>query len=59
MLGGDDENVLYAREHEYRKRVIDHGFVVNRQQLFGNAQCNRMQAAARATGEYDALVFHG
>lgn len=54
--GGDDEDVPDARKHEYRERVIDHGFVVHRQQLFGGAQCYGVQAGAGTACE--DYAFH-
>src|SRR5690554_1224752 len=44
--GGDDEDIPDARQHEYRERIVDHGFVVNRQELFGGAECYGVQAGA-------------
>jgi hypothetical protein len=35
LRGGDDEDVFDARQHEGGKRVVDHRFVVDRQQLLG------------------------
>lgn len=43
---GDDEDILDARQHEYGERVVDHGFVVHRQELFGGAECYGVQAGA-------------
>lgn len=53
----DDEDVADARHHEDRKRVVDHGLVVNRQQLLAGHERERVQARARSTREDDA--FHG
>lgn len=52
----DDEDVADARHHEDRKRVVDHGLVVDRQQLLAGHERERVQARARAAGEDDA--FH-
>src|SRR5690554_863398 len=46
--GGDNEDVPDARQHEYRERVVDHGLVVHRQELFGGAECYGVQAGAGA-----------
>lgn len=52
----DDEDVADARHHEDGKRVVDHGLVVDRQQLLAGHERERVQARARAAGEDDA--FH-
>ena len=52
----DDEDVADARHHEDRKRVVDHGLVVDRQQLLAGHERERVQARARAAREDDA--FH-
>ena len=53
---GDDQDVPDARQHEGTKRVVDHGLVVDRQQLLGGHECERVQAGAGPAGEDDA--FH-
>ena len=53
---GDDQDVPDARQHEGGQRVVDHGLVVDRQQLLGGHERERVQARARAAGEDDA--FH-
>ena len=55
--GGDDEDVADAGEHEHRQGVVDHGFVVHGQQLFGNAAGDGVKTGAGAAGKDDA--FHG
>lgn len=52
----DDEDVSDARHHEDRERVVDHGLVVDRQQLLAGHERERVQARARAAGKDDA--FH-
>lgn len=52
----DDEDVADARHHEDRKRVVDHGLVVDRQQLLAGHERERVQARARSAREDDA--FH-
>lgn len=54
--GGDDQDVPDARQHEGAKRVVDHGLVVDRQQLLGGHERERVQARAGPAGEDDA--FH-
>ena len=53
---GDDEDVADARQHEGAERVVDHGLVVDRQQLLGGHERERVQARAGPAGEDDA--FH-
>ena len=55
--GGDDQDVADARQHEGGQRVVDHGLVVDRQQLLGGHERERVQARAGPAGEDDAL--HG
>lgn len=52
---GDDQDVPDARQHEGAKRVVDHGLVVDRQQLLGGHERERVQARAGPAGEDDAL----
>ena len=52
----DDEDVADARKHQRRERIIDHGLVVDRQQLLTRDHGQRVQARAGAPGEYDS--FH-
>lgn len=54
--GGDDQDVPDARQHEGAKRVVDHGLVVDRKQLLGGHERERVQAGAGPAGEDDA--FH-
>ena len=53
---GDDQDVPDARQHEGAKRVVDHGLVVDRKQLLGGHERERVQAGAGPAGEDDA--FH-
>jgi len=52
---GDDQDVPDARQHEGAERVVDHGLVVDRQQLLGGHERERVQAGAGPAGEDDAL----
>ena len=54
--GGDDQDVPDARQHEGAKRVVDHGLVVDRQQLLGGHERERVQAGAGTACKDDA--FH-
>ena len=40
---GDYQDIPNTGQHEYRYRIIDHGFVVNRQKLFAYPFGNRVQ----------------
>ena len=53
---GDEQDVLDARQHEGGERVVDHGLVVDRQQLLAGHERKRVQARARPAREDDA--FH-
>ena len=53
---GDDKDVPDARQHEGGQRVVDHGLVVDRKQLLGGHERERVQARAGPAGEDDA--FH-
>ncbi len=52
---GDDQDVLDARQHEGAEGIVDHGLVVNRQQLLAGDERERVQARARAAREDNAL----
>lgn len=52
----DDQDVADSRKHEGGQRVVDHGLVVDRQQLLGGHERERVQARAGPAGEDDA--FH-
>ncbi|MNP32289.1 hypothetical protein D3C76_1254600 [compost metagenome] len=55
--GGDDQDIADTRQHQRGQRIVDHRFVVHRQQLLGNRQCRRVQAGARAPGQNDAFTL--
>ena len=42
----DDEYIAHSRQHQGAERVIDHRFVVHRQQLFAQRQGGRVQTGA-------------
>ena len=54
--GRDDQDILNARQHKGGQRIVDHGLVVDRQQLLGGHERERVQARAGPAGEDDA--FH-
>ena len=58
QVGGrrDDQDVPDTSQHEGGQRVVDHGLVVDRQQLLGGHKRERVQASAGPAGENDA--FH-
>ena len=58
---GDYQDIPNTGQHEYRYRIIDHGFVVNRQKLFAYPFGNRVQprtAPSRQNNSFhDYLVY--
>lgn len=52
---GDDQDVPDSRQHEGGQRVVDHGLVVDRQQLLGGHERERVQAGAGRTRKDDFL----
>ena len=52
----DDQNVPNARQHKGGQRIVDHGLVIDRQQLLGGHERERVQTRARSASEDDA--FH-
>ena len=56
LRGGDDQDVLDAGQQQRGQRVVDHRFVVDRQQLLGNRQGGGMQPGTGAAGEDDAFA---
>ena len=57
--GGDDEDVADAGQHEGAERVVDHRFVVDRDELLGDGEGGRVQPGAGSAGEDDAFALHG
>ena len=55
----DDQDVPDAGQHEAGQRVINHGLVVDGQQLLAHGQRGRVQAGAGATGQDDAFACLG
>ena len=53
----DDQDVPDAGQHQRGQRVVDHRFVVDRQQLLGHGQGDRIQAGTGPTGEDDAFAL--
>jgi hypothetical protein len=54
VLGrGDDQDVLDARQHQRRQRVVDHRLVVDRHELLADAARNRIQARPAAARQND------
>ena len=52
---GDDQDVPDSRQHEGGQRVVDHGLVVDRQQLLAGHKRERVQARAGPAGEDNAF----
>jgi hypothetical protein len=49
MLGiGDNQDVADTGKHQHGEGIVNHGFVVNRQQLFADAVSDRVKARAFA-----------
>ena len=42
MRCGDDQNITDPAEHQCGQWVVDHRFVVDRQELFADGLCNGM-----------------
>lgn len=59
LRGGDDEDVADTRQHQGAQRVVDHGFVVDRQQLLGERPGGRLEPGAGAAGQNDAFAGIG
>jgi hypothetical protein len=56
LRGGDDEDVANTGQHQSAERVVNHGLVVDWQQLLGDRLGHRIQPGAGSPGEDDA--FH-
>src|ERR1700731_1369027 len=55
--GGYDKDVLDPSQHQHADGVIDHRFVIDRQQLLGNGMGNRIQARTRTACQNDAFAL--
>jgi len=53
----NDQHLLDTRQHQYRQRVVDHRFVINRKQLLRDHPGQRIKPGATAASQNDAL--HG
>ena len=53
----DDEDILDAGQHQGGQGVIDHGLVVDRQQLFAGDHGQRVKPGAGAAGENNAFHY--
>ena len=54
--GGDDQDILNARQHEGGQRVVDHGLIVDGQQLLAGDHRQRIKPGAGTAGQNNA--FH-
>ena len=52
---GNNENVLNTRQHKYRQRVVNHGLVIDGEQLLAHAQRDGVKTRALASCKYDPL----
>src|SRR5271154_7399005 len=52
--GGDDLDVAYPGHHQRGQRVVDHRFVVDRQQLLADTHGDRVQPRTRTAGQDDS-----
>src|SRR5262245_42591343 len=52
----NDEDFADSREHQYRQRIVDHRFVVNRKQLLAHVLRQGIQPGAASPRKDDA--FH-
>ena len=55
--GGDDEDIPYAGEHQYRDGIVDHRFVEDGKQLFADPFGDGIEARAATSGKDNS--FHG
>ena len=55
---GNDQQIPNAGQHEHADRVIDHGLVVDRQQLLAHDVGQRLEPGTGAAGQHDALGQH-
>ncbi len=58
LLGGDDKYVAYAGQHQRAERVVNHGLVVHRNQLFADRKRSGVKASAGASRQDDASALH-
>ncbi len=54
MRRRDDQDVPDARQHQHRQRIIDHRLVVDRQQLLGDGEGQRIEPRAAAARKNDS-----
>ena len=54
--GRDDQDILNARQHKGGQRIVDHGLVVDRQQLLAGDHGQGIEPCAGTAGENNA--FH-
>ena len=48
--GGDDQDVLDPCKHQGGERVVDHGLVIDRQQLLAGDQGQGIESGAGSSG---------
>ncbi|MNR00116.1 hypothetical protein D3C85_1158770 [compost metagenome] len=52
----DNQNIADTRLHQGREGIIDHGLVINRQQLLADGQSRRIEPGGRSPGQDDAFT---
>ena len=54
---GDDQNVANLRQHQRRKRIVDHRLVIDAEQLLRNSAGDRMEPTPGSAGQNNAFHF--
>jgi len=55
---GNDQDLAHPRQHEYGEGIVDHGLVIDRQQLFADGAGQGIKPGASAARKHDALSVH-
>lgn len=55
----NDQDIPDPRQHQDGHGIVDHRFIVNRQELLGDPQSHRMQPRPGPTRQDDSLSSHG
>ena len=59
LRGGDEENVPDAGQHEDRQGIVDHGLVIDRQELFAHHLGNGIEPGPGSSRQNDSLPAGG
>ncbi len=54
----NDQNIPDISQHQRRQRIIDHGLIIYRHQLFADPKGQRMKSAAGAARKNNSLMRH-